>query len=107
MSHFRETMARILREEVEFPPGVLVTVADAQLTRNLAHAKVVLSVLPVEREQDAFKTLKDYDHEIKDALAHELAMRKLPKLFWTFDHTEAVASDVERILNELKAKGEI
>lgn len=107
MSHFSETIAKILREVVEFPPGVLVTVNRSQLTRNLAHAKVVLSVLPLEKEQVAYQTLKDYDREIKDALAHELAMRKLPKLFWSFDKTEAIASDVERILNELKAKGEL
>ena len=107
MSHFAEAIAKVLRERVEFPPGVFVTVNKAELTRNLAHAKVVLSVLPVEREKEAFKTLKDNEHEIVDALAHDLAMRKLPKMFWALDHTEAVASDVDRILNELKAKGEL
>ena len=107
MSHFREAMAKILREVVEFPPDVLVTVNSAELTRNLAHAKVVLSVMPEEREKEAYTTLKDNESEIVDAIAHELSMRKLPKIFWAFDRTEAVASDVDRILNELKQKGEL
>ncbi len=107
MSHFREAMAKILREVVEFPPGIIVTVHEAALTRNLAHAKVVLSVIPVEREKEAYETLKNYDKEIKDAMAHDMAMRKLPKIFWAFDTTEAVASDIEKILNDLKRNGEL
>jgi len=107
MEHFRNALATILAERLEFPRGVLVTVLDAKLTRDMLHAKAVLSVMPEDRIEDVKKILKEYEHEIKDGLTHELKMRHIPDFFWVFDTNEAYAAKIEETLNQLEHEGEI
>lgn len=107
MEHFRNALAAVLAERVEFPRGVFVTVMEAKLTRDMLHAKAVLSVMPEDRIEDVKDALAMYRRDIKDGLAHELQMRRIPDFFWEFDTTEARAAAVEKTLNELKKEGEI
>jgi ribosome-binding factor A len=107
MERLTHAVAAVLRERVEFPRGCLVTVLDAKITRDSKHAKVVLSVLPERYKDNIIETLRTSEHDIKDGLAHELRMRRIPALHWAFDFTEAEAAEIEWTINELKAKGEI
>ena len=107
MQHFREALALVLAERVEFPRGVFVTLLDAKVTRDTIHAKGVLSVMPVTAEKEVLETLEDYKREIKEGLAEHLRLRRIPNLHWTFDETEAVAAGVEKTINDLKKKGEL
>jgi len=107
MEHLRNALAKVLAENVEFPRDVLVTVLGAKLTRDMLHAKAVLSVMPEDRMEDVKKVLKEYEHEIKDGLAHELKMRRIPNFFWAFDTNEAYAAKIEETLNQLEQEGEI
>ncbi len=107
MEHFREALAEVLTHCVEFPRGVLVTVLEAKVTRNTLNAKAVLSVLPESQEKEVFLILKSSKHDILDGLAERLRLRRLPKIFWSFDRTEAIAADIEGTINLLKQRGEI
>lgn len=107
MEHLRNALAKVLAENVEFPRGVLVTVVGAKLTRDMLHAKAVLSVMPEDRTEDVKKTLEEYKHEIKDGLARELRLRRIPDFFWAFDTNEAYAAEIEATLNKLEREGEI
>lgn len=107
MQHFRDALAAVLAERVEFPRGSLVTVMDAKITSDTLHAKGVLSVLPVSMEKDVLNALAEYSHEIKEGLAEKLRMRRIPKLHWTFDETEAYVGDIDDTINALKKKGEL
>lgn len=105
--HLREAFAEVLTKTVDFPLGVLVTVLDAKVTANTAHARFRLSVFPETAEETVLKTLREYDHEIKDALGKQLRMRRIPRLHYVFDTTEAKAAKIESTINELKEQGEI
>lgn len=107
MQHFRDALAQVLRERVEFPAGAFVTVLDAKVTKATTHSKAVISVLPTSMEKDVLATLKDYDREIKEGLSEKLRLRRIPTLHWTFDETENVASGIEKTIWELKQKGEL
>jgi ribosome-binding factor A len=107
MQHFRDALAQVVREVVEFPAGAFVTVIDAKVTSDTKHAKGVLSVLPVGMESEVIKTLKEYEKEIKAGLAERLRLRRMPRLHWGFDHTEDYVGSIDDIINQLKAKGEL
>lgn len=107
MQHFREALAQVLVEKVEFPVGAIVTVLDAKVTKATTHAKGVLSVLPTAMEQAVLDTLKEYTHEIKEGLAEKLRLRRIPTLHWTFDETEDFAAGIDKTIEELKQKGEL
>jgi ribosome-binding factor A len=107
MDHFRDALAMVLRERVEFPPGILVTVMEGKVTRDTLHAKGVLSVLPNSMEKTVLRLLNENEREIKDGLAKHLRLRRIPHLHWGFDETEAVAGDIDDTINQLKKKGEL
>ena len=107
MEHLTQAMAKIIREEVEFPRGIFVTVLSAKMTKNQLNAKVVLSVMPADKQKEVRESLEEYDYEIKDALAHELRLRKIPRFFYGFDENEAYAAEIDATINELKKKGDL
>ncbi|MCC7357785.1 ribosome-binding factor A [Candidatus Uhrbacteria bacterium] len=107
MEHLQEALAEILREVIEFPRDIFVTVLKARMTRNAKYASVLLSVMPNSEEQNVIKQLLRENHTIKDELAHRLRMRRIPSIHWTFDETESEAAKIEEIINQLKIKGEL
>lgn len=107
MQHFRDALAAVLVERVEFPRGALVTVMDAKITSDTLHAKGVLSVLPTSMEPEVLKVLKASIHDIKEGLSEKLRMRRIPKLHWGFSETEAYVGDIDDTINELKKKGDL
>lgn len=105
--HLRDALAQVIAREVEFPPGMLVTVLGAKVTANTIHAKIILSVFPESRQKEAVEVLKSYQKEIKQGLTEHLRLRRIPRLHYVFDDTAEVISDIDRTIYELKEKGEI
>lgn len=105
--HLREAMAEILREIVEFPKGVLVTVLGAKLTANTAHARIELSVYPETAQAEVVKILGYADRDIKNALSEHVRLRRIPRIHYIFNGIEAEAAIIEKALNEMKEKGEL
>lgn len=105
--HLKDAFARVLAEDVEFPLGMLVTVLSAKITASTGHAKFTMSVFPESMKDEALRTLEEYDHEIKDGLAKRLRLRRMPRIHYAFDNTEAEAAVIENELLELRKKGEI
>ncbi|MEO5927798.1 MAG: ribosome-binding factor A [Patescibacteria group bacterium] len=107
MQHFRDALALVISQRVEFPPDVFVTILTTKLTRDTIHAKCVISVLPADREKDAIKVLKEANIEIKNGLTEHLRLRRIPRLHWTTDKTENAAAEIDAIIDHLKHKGEL
>lgn len=105
--HLKDAMGRVLIEDVEFPPGTLVTVLSAKITANTGHAKFVLSVFPETRKEEVLEILEHHQAEIKDGLAQRVRLRRIPRLHYEFDDTEAEAAVVDNALLELRKKGEV
>lgn len=105
--HLREALAEVLMKRVEFPRGVLVTVIGAKVTRDTRHVKGVISVFPVDREEDALQALAEARREIKEGLAEKMRLRRIPELHWSCDETEENAHKIEMELNALKTRGEL
>lgn len=105
--HLREAMAEIIREIVEFPKGVLVTVLGAKLTANTAHARIELSVYPETAQAEVVKILGYAERDIKNALAEHVRLRRIPRIHYIFNGIEAEAAIIENALNEMKKKGEL
>lgn len=105
--HLRTGLAEIFARDVEFPPGMLVTVLDAKMTQDRRFAKITLSVFPTGAQKQVLEIIGYAKHEINDGLAKRLRIRVIPKLHYVFDDTEAQAEEVETLLNRLRASGEL
>src|SRR5690242_13090056 len=93
--HLREAMAEAIEEVVEFPKGTLVTVLRAKMTANTAHARITLSVFPETAKDEVLRALERAQGDLKDELAARLRLRRIPRLHFVFDDTEAEAAVIE------------
>ncbi len=103
----KDAMAEAIAREVEFPVGVLVTVLGAKMTANTAHAKIVLSVFPEQAQPEVLERLRENERYVKETLSERLRLRRIPRLHYTFDTTEARAEDIELTLNRLSDNNEL
>lgn len=105
------TIAQFLIRGFRTPLPGLVTVAQVKMPADLRAAKVYVSVLGSQEQQDeTLELLQDRAFEIQNFIGKELKMRFCPKLTFYPDHTTEQVLKVEKILQELelerKAKGE-
>lgn len=105
------TVAQFLIRGFKSPLPGLVTVASVKMPADLRTAKVYISVLGSDAQQEeALEILQDRAFEIQNFIGKELKMRYCPKLTFYADHTTDQVLKVEKILHELelerKAHGE-
>ncbi|WP_347359581.1 30S ribosome-binding factor RbfA [Bdellovibrio sp.] len=97
------TIAQFLIRGFKVPLPGLVTVASVKMPADLRAAKVYISVLGDEKQQDeALDLLQERAFEIQNYIGKELKMRYCPKLTFYLDHATEQVLKVEKILHELE-----
>ena len=97
------TIAQFLIRGFKSPLPGLVTVASVKMPADLRMAKVYVSVLGSDKQQEeALELLQDRAFEIQNFIGKELKMRYCPKLTFYSDHTTEQVIKVEKILHELE-----
>lgn len=97
------TIAQFLIRGFKSPLPGLVTVASVKMPADLRAAKVYISVLGDEKQQDeALDLLQERAFEIQNFIGKELKMRYCPKLTFYLDHATEQVLKVEKILHELE-----
>ncbi|WII71963.1 30S ribosome-binding factor RbfA [Bdellovibrio sp. 22V] len=99
----QSTIAQFLIRGFKTPLPGLVTVASVRMPADLRSAKVYVSVLGDEKQQEeALDLLQERAFEIQNYIGKELKMRYCPKLTFFADHTTEQVLKVEKILQELE-----
>ena len=98
----QQELAGAIRETIEFPRGVLVTVSSVDTSRDLGHARIWISVLPFEGRFSVIKHLERKRGALQSILAHTMPLRRIPKLIFTLDERGERASAIESILDSIK-----
>ncbi|WP_413294331.1 30S ribosome-binding factor RbfA [Bdellovibrio sp. HCB185ZH] len=97
------TIAQFLIRGFKSPLPGLVTVASVKMPADLRAAKVYVSVLGSDKDQElALELLQERAFEIQNFIGKELKMRYCPKLTFYVDHATEQVLKVERILSDLE-----
>ena len=78
-------ISEILVRELEPPQGCLITVMRAEVTPDLKHASIFVSVLPDNKTVTAMSMLKLKTGEIQHLLNRRLTMKFSPRIKWELD----------------------
>ena len=104
----REVASDTILFELRDPPGKNVTVTRAEVSGDLQHAKVYVSVMGSEQEQQlCMYGLKHATGFVQSKLAKRLQTRYTPLLTFVLDHGVKNSIEVSRLINEAKAQGGI
>ncbi len=98
----RETLANIIQEEVEIPPGIFLTVTRVDTSRDLRYARVFVSVFPEKKFGKVIEGLERKLYFLQGLLNKKLHMKPLPRIEFVADKTEAEADKIEKILKSIK-----
>jgi ribosome-binding factor A len=79
-----------------------VTITAAKISPDLKEGRIYLSVIgSAEQKQRALDTLDRRHGHIQHELAHRIVLKYTPRLKFFLDETEAHASHIEHLLDEL------
>lgn len=74
------------------------SVSDVEITRDMAHAKVFVTVLMPERAIATVKALNTLAPEIRHRLAHAVRMRHVPELRFHYDSSVERGERIDALL---------
>ena len=104
----REEVATFLTEDVKDPRVQgLVTVTGVDVTRDLRHAKIFVSVLGSDTERSAtFEGLASVAGHLRSRVGRALRLRLAPELVFKEDQSVAHAARIESLLAGLREDGD-
>ncbi len=100
----REEVARFLAEGVKDPRVTgLVTVTGVDVTRDLRHARIFVSILGSDAEKaQTQEGLKSLAGHLRSRLGKSLRLRLAPELEFVMDESIAHAARIETLLAQIK-----
>ncbi len=100
----REEVANFLAEGVKDPRITgLVTVTGVEMTRDLRHAKVFVSVMGEDSQRaSTIEGLASVQGFLRSRLARSLSLRVAPEVLFVMDESVARAARIETLLNQIR-----
>ena len=77
------------------------SVSDVEVTRDMAHAKVFVTVLQAEKAAETVKALKALAPEIRYQLARAVKLRHVSELHFHYDESVDRGERIDNLLRDL------
>jgi ribosome-binding factor A len=99
-------LSRLITAEFQDPRLKLVTITEVEVSRDLSHARVYVSVLGSDDPSDAVAALKHASGRLRQMLSHALRMRGVPELRFVEDKVLIEGSRLSGLINKAVAEDE-
>jgi ribosome-binding factor A len=93
-------IARLLASEFKDPRVGMVTVAGVEVSRDLAHAKVFVTVFEEDKSKETIAILNKATGFFRMSLAQVTDLRIIPKIRFHFDESVAQGARIESLLRQ-------
>lgn len=106
-SQMQKELAAILQRDVHNPKIGFVTVNEVVLTKDLAVAKIYITVLNAtddKTKHDNVKALNEIAPFIRHELAKRMRLRHISELHFYYDHSFDTGMRVSELLHDLDIK---
>ena len=100
----KREISNIIQNDLKDPrlPS-LVSIIDCQVTKDLGHAKVYVSVMGTEEEKkNAIKALKSAAGFIRRELGHKVQLRATPEIHFELDNSIEHGMYINKLLDDTK-----
>ena len=105
-AQLRRELGTLVHETVCEHGLASASVSDVEVTRDMAHAKVFVTVLMPERAAETVKALKALVPEIRYQLARAVKMRHVPELHFHYDESVDRGERIDHLLRDLQPGGD-
>lgn len=97
----KQELGKIILENIEFDPGVFVTIMSVETSSTLEAATIWISVFPEGKIGSSLEILNKRIGETQKLLNRKLALRFVPKIQFKLDKSEKYASEIEEIFKKI------
>ncbi len=99
----RNEVAEMIARELKDPRIGFATVTRVELSADLAHARILVSVLgTAEAQEGTLAGLASAAGFIRHEIGHRLQLRRAPEITFALDHGAEEAQKIEVLLQKLK-----
>jgi len=81
----RRELAKLIQMELKDPEVGFIGLSDVEVTRDLAHAKVFITVFETDKADSSLKALKRAAGFLRSRLGQEMRIRSVPELHFHHD----------------------
>jgi ribosome-binding factor A len=94
----RRELAQLIQLEVKDPEIGFISVSDVEVSRDLAHAKVYVTVFDTEHAAASLKALRRAAGFLRSRLGQLLRMRNVPELHFHHDASIETGERIDRLI---------
>ena len=96
----RRDLAKLIQQEIKDPEVGFVSLSDVEVTRDLSHAKVFITVFDPEKAKESLKALRGASTFLRLRLAKELRLRHVPELHFVHDDSVEKGSRIDELISK-------
>lgn len=101
----KKEVAQIIRDEVKDPRVGFVTVTAVEVSKDLRHAKIYVSVYGSEQEKkNSLEGLQKATSFVRRELGRRIKLRHVPEIEFRFDQSIEHGAHIAKLLSEVSAK---
>lgn len=93
----------IIRQELKDPRVSMITIAEVRVSKDLAHAKVFVSVMMEEKATETLEGLNKAAGFLRAQLAKRMSLRVIPQLLFVYDDTTIKANRISKMIDNAVA----
>lgn len=94
----RRDLAKLILQEIKDPEVGFVSLSDVEVTRDLSHAKVFITVFDPEKAKESLNALHRAAPFLRNRLASRLRMRHVPELHFLHDDSVEQGSHIDQLI---------
>lgn len=99
----RRELAKIIQLEIRDPEIGFISLSDVEVTRDLAHAKIFITVFETEKAQASIKALQAQARFLRYRLSQEMRIRQVPELHFHHDASVETGLKMDQLIDAARA----
>lgn len=94
----RRELAQLVQFEVKDPGVGFVSISDVEVTRDLAHARVFVTVFEEDKAQESIEALNRAAGYLRRRLGKEMRIRAVPELHFLHDASVETGARMDELI---------
>jgi ribosome-binding factor A len=99
----RRELAKLIQREVEDPAVGFVSVSDVEVSRDISHARVFVTVFEADKAKASIDALNKAAGFLRGRLGQEMRLRSVPELHFRHDASVETGQRMDRLIEEAVA----
>ena len=95
----RRELAQLIQKEVKDPEVGFIGLSDVEVSRDISHAKVFVTVFEAEKAASTIKALNKAAGYLRSRLGQEMRIRSVPELHFEHDASVETGLHMDSIID--------